>query len=274
MIGSLLRHSLPEPAVYVLALDQEVASVVRSAFPKSVVALLERSLESKPMPHVLRQMRPYKFYIWTMASVLVTNLLNWAVSDSLWFLDADLFFFANPNEVWCEVLQSGRHVAATPHRFPPRYAHYIDRGKYCQCATWFKNTPEGRKVAQWWAGQCIERCDESTVGDQLYVQQIQQATGIEVHTIEHIGWSMGPWNARDTYDIQDTGDGPKLNGTPLICYHFHETGKAGRKAMMNGWGLTDYELSRSAIDWIYRPYINELLRYETNSRQINTVRAS
>jgi hypothetical protein len=232
-----------------------------------------------------------------LPSVVASNMLKWAVGTHVWLVDADLWFFSTPDPVLGEIAAARASVAATPHRFPARYASYADRGRFCQCASYFANDETGRCVADRWAAACLDKCDESTVGDQLALNEFPALAGDRFREIEHIGWAAGPWNALDTYSIPCNGM-VRLRlhepDHPLICYHFHELRESSPADQRNlfdvtpdgwywewqrggtplardgmkvancppggagRWRLTDYPLGLNFVDQVYAPYVREL----------------
>lgn len=236
--------------LYYLPLDIESEQYVRSIEPKRMRLVLPCVLEPKEEIRRARVSRQWRHYCWMMASILVRNLLIPGAGNHLWYLDADCWFMSSPTPVTNRL--KGKSVAATPHRFPPRYERYIDRGRFCQCATWFRHNTEGDACSNHWAEQCISQCDDASMGDQLYLNEWPERMGKQFYEIATPRWGLGPWNMLDSYDF----------AKQPILVHFHEFGRGthGRN-MMDGYKLTDYPLSPQAITQLYEPYLHEVDRF-------------
>ena len=116
----------------------------------------------------------------------------------------------------------------------------------------------------WWCDRCLEYCpeipDEFAFGDQKYLDYFSdQFTGIYVY--DDFGMGIAPWNVDDYLYAggkQITSKKDKQTGD-LIFYHFHSLSLIGNSMDINVYkrpGKKDTKL----IDYLYKPYIDELKR--------------
>ena len=285
---SLERHA-GDFVLWLLPLDEQtLRSFERLALPGvRLVSLAD--LEPRSMLADLQAGRIHRWWCFTLASVLCDNLLSWSASTSIMYLDADTFLFSSPELVFGEIELCGASIAAVPHRFPPRYVHYVDRGYFNVSSVYFRNDDAGRGCAGRWAAQCIARCDESTVGDQLYLDDWGSIYGERFHAIVHRGYGVGPWHCHDPSLF--------LDGYQLVLFHAHELRVAVEgdrhnlfrigdgayewiqewvempveikverigdlvptaENMKGLWRLTDYPLCAEAVGKVYYPYVAAL----------------
>jgi hypothetical protein len=107
----------------------------------------------------------------------------------------------------------------------------------------------------WWAARCLEWCyarmENGKFGDQKYLDDWPtRFKGI--HVLQHLGGGAAPWNIQK-YKVSR---GPRIDGVPVIFYHFHELAWLTN----NRFYLGRYKLSAAAISLIYLPYLENLER--------------
>ncbi len=218
--------------------------------------------------------------------------------DLITYLDADLYFFADPAPIFAELGNASILIIA--HRFPERLRYLESHGVYNVGFLSFRNDTAGRECLQWWRERCLEWCYDRPEGgrfaDQKYLDDWPiRFTG--VIDLQHKGANLAPWNWMN-YTIQQKpspptsfrqGEGSRLSaranspsllaerglggevnltvdGQSLIFYHYH-----GLK-IFNAWlydpGTAAYGRMPSALRrQLYTPYINALKGAETWLRE-------
>jgi hypothetical protein len=251
--------------LYILALDEETASILRSLRDvRIVVTGLDDMLARYPELDSLRNSRTRGEFCWTLTPFLLQFCL-WAygLPDCI-YIDADLFFFSSPTQGLA--MYRGASVLLTEHRYTPRFDQTVTSGKYCVQYMLFKNDERGCEALEWWRQRCAEWCfgrmEGGKFGDQKYLDDwLSRFGGVEV--LEDPGFGAAPWNIQE-FAIMDSGDALLLVDRvtrvehPLVFYHFH----ALRKCAKGYWFLGAYPITGDAKDSIYKRYTRELEEIE------------
>jgi hypothetical protein len=202
-------------------------------------------------------------YYFTCKPVLLRYVFaNFSGVDRLTYLDSDLYFFADPSPV--EQEEAGSAVTLTPHRFPPRLAFMKRSGEFNAGWVGVSAAPEGRRFLEWWRARCIEWCrvvfEETRFGDQKYLEQVPGLFR-DVVSISHLGVNAAPWNI-DGLRIDASGTGVRIEGSPLIAFHFHGMKRVALHLYDSGLLTYRARLTDVVRNNIFRPYLQELSRCE------------
>jgi len=201
------------------------------------LSAVERFMFNEP----IKDSRTWQEYCWTCAS----NFAHWLLPHSeITYLDSDCWFASDPEAVFAEIGE--RSIGIVPHRFPPERKHMEVNGKFNVSWVTFRGAV-GFKCLEKWARQCREKCSaKEGCGDQKYLDAWPTDYPGEVCEIQNIGVGTAPWNVSQ-YRVVDGPWGVRLNGQPLIFFHYHE--------YQHNQRLTNYKLRKEDRDLIYAPYI-------------------
>lgn len=205
-----------------------------------------------------KQGQTFQEFAWSCASQYSDFLLNSlpGLLPDITYLDADLFFFSDPEKVFKEI--GHRSIAITPHRLIPSKKHLEVNGKYNVGWVTFRNTGAGRECLSNWAAMVRNKCSATEgCGDQLYLDSFPNTYGAEVCELG-IGINVAPWNVANWKLTK----GPRVDGVPIVCFHAHE--------YVHGERLTNYELRQEDRDLIYREYIYQVGRAKERIAKLNT----
>lgn len=243
---SLVKCSTEPVTLYVLPLDASCEQILNQhRLPRLRTVSFKDFCDNLEMD-VCRSNRNWKEFCWTCASNLCVYLLKVKCLEEITYLDADLFFFADPTPVFAEIAE--RSIGITPHRFITSKQHLEVNGQFNVGFVHFKNSLAGVECATRWAEDCRNRCSEHVgCGDQKYLDDWPWKYGDDVCQID-IGVNVGPWSLANWPVVA----GPKLGDTPLVCYHFHE--------YVHDERLTFYDLRPEDKKFIYGPYIQAVTR--------------
>jgi len=189
-----------------------------------------------------------------------------------------MYFYANPDILYKEIIDAGCSVGISPHRFKKgaTYRENIRRsGKYCVQFNTFINNESGRLVLAEWKKQCLEWCyrriENGKYGDQKYLDNWLQKYNC-VHELEHLGSGVAPWNIGNYKKIREKNKNIFLidkNGkqSQLIFFHF----EALKYLRINYVYLNIWEYMtintffnpfnmkrRQIIKFIYLPYLKHI----------------
>ncbi len=179
--------------------------------------------------------------------------------DLVTYLDADLFFFADPLPIFEEI--ADHSVAIIGHRFPPCLRHRERHGIYNVGWLSFRRDDHAIECLQWWRERCLEWCydreEEGRFADQKYLDDWPTRFP-NVIALSHKGANLAPWNLAN-YRIRTIDNQVWVDDQPLIFFHFH--GLKEIKHWLYRTHLADYKakLGRAVRRGIYGPYLRTLL---------------
>lgn len=254
--GLAMYHSLVYTGekfhLYVIAFDDLAYMLLRKmALPHTDVISLTEFENDRLL--AVKKTRTGGEYCWTCTSFSILYILEHYKIAEVTYLDADLYFFAAPGILLEEFHDSGGDVMLTKHRYTGEYDQSATSGIYCVQFMTFKNNKNSLKVLNWWCDRCAEWCyarmEAGKFGDQKYLDDWTDRF-MGIYVLENIGGGVAPWNIQQ-YAVSQ---GPNINGSPIIFYHFHGI----RWFKDDKFDLNSYRLNPDIIRFIYWSYINAL----------------
>jgi hypothetical protein len=162
----------------------------------------------------------YRYFCWSLASYFSNQMLKSNI-DSITYIDSDIYFHKSIDLVIDDI--GDKEVGIFRHRQFPLNINRPE-GLYNVGVVYFKNTPLGKKVSDWWVDAVINKKypKYSTCGDQKYLEYFESITGVEnIYIDGNIGHGA-PWQWQ-TY--QYIGEGKiKYNNQlqDLVFTHFSQ----------------------------------------------------
>lgn len=271
--GLSLYRSLTEQcsdsfSLYILAMDDIAADWLnKQQYKNVIVQTLDDIKNAYPILNKLQQERTRAEFSWTLSSFSIQFFLKKYNLESVTYLDADMYFYADPQILFDEL--NGESVIITPHNYTPKYDQSATSGRYCVQFMYFKNDEGGNKVLEWWRNACEECCcgtpTDGKFGDQKYLDDwLSRFPGI-VHEEKHMGCGIAPWNCQQFELMTDNGrfciqDNITKQKAEVVFFHFHDLREYKTKNNKMLWRLGGYFLSNNIIEFLYRPYIEKLQR--------------
>lgn len=259
LLASLRRHAQPF-RLWILCMDEQVEAQLRGLALPEVGILPLREVENEALLAV-KPGRSVGEYCWTMTSFAIGYVLaRLPAGDRVTYLDADLFFFSPPAQIFAEFDASGAAVLITEHAYAKGYDQSHRAGIYCVQFMAFTNNAAGWKVLQWWQTRCLEWCfarvEDGKFGDQKYLDDWPQRFGAAVHVLAKRALALGPWNT-----VRFPAQGAV--GTLPVFFHFHGLRLVAADRVRLYWG---YRIS-AAAQALYEQYLEVLAEVLVELRQ-------
>ncbi len=257
---SLKQHCLSFK-LWILCLDSTCYRIL-SALKLSDVHLIALEDFERNDEELLKakQNRTTVEYYFTCTPSLPLFILNkHSEVDLITYLDADLFFFADPKPIFDEI--TDHSIAIIAHRFPPSLRSLERHGIYNVGWLSFKRDKSAFTCLQWWRERCNEWCydrvEDGRFADQKYLDD-WPVRFQNVVVLRHIGADLAPWNIAN-YQISAEGNHVWVDDVPLIFFHFHGFKQITRFIYDANLAKYGVKLSVFVRRNIYEAYIRALL---------------
>jgi len=256
---SLQRHC-PGFQLWVLCMDRVCydALTVLGLPGLQAIALDDYEQGDKDLLQAKQNRTLIEYYFTCSPSLPLFILNHYPRVDLITYLDADLFFFADPAPIYEELAE--RSIGIIGHRFPPCLQGLERYGIYNVGWVSFRRDTHALACLRWWRERCLEWCydryEDGRFADQKYLDDWPSRFQ-RVAVLQHKGANLAPWNLAN-YTIRANRDRILVDEDPLIFFHFH------RLRQIEGWvydpRLVDYKTKASTVvrRSIYAPYIRML----------------
>lgn len=215
--NSLMIHAQPFH-LWILCMDELVEKQLKLISLPNVTLIPLKEIETEALLAV-KPGRNQSEYCWTL-----TPFTFYAVFDRdnsverVTYLDADIFFFSNPQILLRELDETGKHVLITEHAYAPQYNHWLSlRGRFCVQFMTVRSTVEAKGVVRWWQDKCLEWCfarlEDGKFGDQKYLDCWPELFSKVVHIVQQVEKTLAPWNVLFFEK--------KIGTISPVFYHFH-----------------------------------------------------
>lgn len=265
--GLLLHQSLLEVKckfnLYIFAFDDLCYEVLKKLNLENVTVISLTELEEKDKElFKIKKDRTAGEYCWTATPAIILYCLNHLNLKDCIYLDADLYFYSNPEKLIEEM--GDNSVLITPHFYSPQYDHSKKSGIFCVQFLYIKNDTAGLDVLNWWHNSCIDWCyakyEDGKFGDQKYLDCWPEKFK-SVYVSNNLGGGVAPWNiqqynliSKSPLTLENKKDGLNFD---VIFYHFHafKLYDKERVCLCSSY----YEIPKWVIDAFYKDYLVKLL---------------
>jgi hypothetical protein len=234
-------------------MDDETFELLKKMNLKNIHLITMEEFENERLVKVKKE-RTTAEYSWTCAANLCWHVLNKIDNnDLITYLDADMAFFSDPEEIFEEIGDSS--IAIIEHRFAgfkKDLEKYV--GRYNVGWVSFRKDAEGTKASEWWKDKVLDWCfayfKNGMYGDQHYLNDWTERFE-RVCVIRHKGADVAPWNVNN-FKISQKGDKIFIGDVPLVFYHFHNFYLINKNFFIP---ITASNIPVTAIKYIYNKYI-------------------
>jgi hypothetical protein len=256
--------------LYIFAFDDISHDILKRLGLKNATIISLDEFEDEKLRKV-KSDRTKAEYCWTCTPSTVLFVIERFNVTACTYIDADLFFYQNPQIIFNEMGDSS--ILLTEHRYPKKFNRSEKSGKYCVQFVTFLNDSNGLNALRWWRESCIEWCydryEEGKFGDQKYLDDWTiRFNG--VHVLQHLGGGLASWNVQQWPLLGRIGnkvtflDRKTNKQFQAIFYHFHHVRFYKNNLVDFGWRHPTY----AVIKTLYIPYISALNDVETYVKTI------
>ncbi len=263
LYASMRQHCQPF-RLWVLCLTEECHAALTSLALPDVVVLRFEELErhDAALLEAKSNRSPIEYYLSCTAPLMTWLLDTRPEIEVLTYLDADLFFFSNPDFLFKEF--EGFSTLITPHRYSEynlRNRFNRERGTYNVGWVTFRRDADGMACLRWWRRSCVEWCYDRVENgkwlDQGYLDQFSEKFA-RVQIVQHPGVNAAPWNLDRLTLSADPSGAPLVDGLPVVFFHFSGL----RRITWYVW-RTSHRHYRAPLDrqvrrLLYAPYFQAL----------------
>jgi hypothetical protein len=252
LLESLRRTSRAPFRLWIVCLDGETYDMLAAIDLPDAALLKLHECETAALRET-RSNRSYGEYCWTLASHSFSFVFDRAPDvQRLTYLDADLYFLADPTTVLREFAETGKHVLITEHAYAPEWEHFSrTAGAYCVQFVTFCRSPAALALLAHWQAQTREQCSSDPrpggFGDQAYLDEWPIRWASIVHVLEHRYRTLAPWNADYAASLPASES--------AVFFHFHGLRLLGARWIQQAVG---YPVRQPATRQIYRQYQEDL----------------
>lgn len=265
-----LKKVVDDFKLYVIAFDDKCYEVLSDIADKRIVPISMKEFETEELL-IAKSNRTRGEYCWTCSCFSIAYVLD-NYEDICTYIDADLYFYSNPQCVIDEMIEHDCQVQIIEQRLDNRrISRELTKkmGKYCIEFNTFTNDSNSRKVLRWWQDRCLECCtaspDGKVFGDQKYLDDwLERFESINV--VENVGAGVAPWNIANyiikfdensaLYSAEHLVSGKK---NELVFYHFHDVTFVDEKIVDIGVYNQAAHTEEEMVKLIYYPYIKQIL---------------
>lgn len=265
-----LEHRCTDFVLHVLCLDDETRATIEQIALPNLVALPLSTLErSDPALLHVKPSRSKLEYYYTCTPCLPLHLMKALNLETLTYVDADLFFFADPSSI-AQAFE-GYSVLLIELRHPPAWERAFNTeqfGRYNVGFLTFRNDAEGLRCLEWWRERCLEWCGETPengrFADQKYLDEWPTMFR-DVLVLKDKGANLAFWNW-DNYRIRTNRGITYVDDEPLLFTHM------SRLKQINRWAFVLNFDHPFTVPWVIRracfaPYLVTLREVDAWIRQ-------
>lgn len=268
LIDSFRKYNMTSK-IYILAMDSVCYDVLQNLCLLGVTIVRLEDFETEELLEA-KKTRNRGEYCWTCGANFIYYVLKEYSEECCTYIDADMRFYDDPDQLVDEMIMAGKSVQLIEHRFHNGFSGKVQEelsGRYCVEFNTFKNNKEGMRVLDVWRRQTIEKCEDSDnkkhFGDQMYLEHWAEDYDC-VHILENRGAGLAPWNINryrmlraNDGEIWVTYDNEKCP-VRVVFFHYHDLKYITPKKVNIGVHKRYWKLNMGLVYHLYKEYLREL----------------
>ncbi|MBA4148188.1 MAG: glycosyl transferase [Verrucomicrobia bacterium] len=244
----VLAHSLkkfhPEAKFHLVLSDEVPATLKQEPAPfDSIITINElpiRDREAWIFKHTLVELCT------AVKGFAFQEIVKRHKAAKVFYFDPDMVIMSRLDHLLEKLDQSS--VLLTPHQTQPEtnLEAIVDNeicslkhGVYNLGFLAIRTSPEGLRFINWWADRLAEFCYDDIPGGIFTDQRwVDLAPGFfeDIGIVRHPGCNVATWNLTHRTATGSLKEGIKMNGIPLIFYHFSGFDSGAQEAMLKKYG--------------------------------------
>lgn len=263
LYNSLVRNATNPFKIYLLCLDEETFNfftINKADFEFIELISIKDIEEYFPELNQIKKNRTLIEYYFTLSPVLPLYLLKTNNFDHICSMDADLYFYNNPDIIFEKLTQFS--IIITPHNFSKELKDRVKYGLYNVSFQIFKNDEIGIKCLEKWKNDCIDWCydyydeKEQKFADQKYLDKWQKQYNNAIFILDAPSNGLAVWNVNN-FNLRINENKFIADNIQVLFYHFHNFKLISNNIFLNGF--KNYKVRRNkTLDFIYKKYYLEL----------------
>ena len=258
-----LQRNAAASKVYFLCVDSETYEILAGMGLTDAVLVRLEEVENNELLKVKAE-RKLNEYCWTLKPYFLEYLLCLNNVRRITYLDADLYFFNNPEKIFDDAPYCP--VILTKHDYPVTLDQMSATcGKYNSGFISIVKCQSGIECIRWWKQRCFKWCSEvpenGRFGDQKYLDSMPFFFK-KVCCSRTPGVNIAPWN-HINYSFSERDGKIYVDDKPLIFYHF-----SGLRLLNGETAALTMHFEKDIIPMVYGPYLHEL---QSLAAEVNAV---
>lgn len=268
LLESIRNYSM-DFRIYILPMDDMCYEVLQALQIPNVILIKMAEFETQELLEV-KKTRSRGEYCWTCTASLIYFVLTMYEEEYCTYLDADMCFYDDPDQLVDEMIQSGKSVQIIEHRFRNGFAGKMQEelsGRFCVEFNTFRNDENGKKVLDDWRRQTIEKCafsgDGRHFGDQMYLEYWMEKYDC-INILQNAGAGLAPWNI-NRYSLSKDKDGEiwvtcdeGKEPVRIVFFHYHDLRYITKKKVNINVHRRYWKLNMELTYLLYKDYIKRL----------------
>lgn len=268
--GLVLYDSLCECAkdfkLYVLCMDDKCYEVLKDLNQENHIPIKLSDFEDNDKELLqTKAKRSFGEYCWTCTPSIIKYVIEKYNEPICTYIDADMYFYQDPELLVNEMRKAGKSVMIIPHRFSRLNKHFESNGVYCVEFNTFINESKSQEVLKKWRQDCLECCsaknDGLHFGDQKYLDRWPVVYPDVVHVCQNVGAGVAPWNIEwykgcsNKYSVYFNNDNCTI---PIIFYHFQHITYISRESVKTSIKRDLKSIDYHLVDYLYIDYLRKI----------------
>lgn len=261
--GLLLYDSLLEQdgnfRLFVICMQDGLKHILEKMLLKNVKILCLSEIENQDQELAqTKNTRSEKEYAWTSkASILLYLLKNYRNLKHIVYVDADIYFFSNPKQLFDEFKKYSIFLTRERFFIENNFERYKLNGNYNGGFLAFKKDKNAIQCLELLRVKCLNWCfnklENGLYGDQVYLNEFPYKFN-NVGVSKNIGINVNAWYAHASY-IEKSDNKIYINDIPVIFYHYNGLVLYNQSE----FDLCVYiNLPSHLIQLMYMPYLKQL----------------